>query len=388
MNIAILLHSGAGGSGVVATEVGIALARVGHTVHFVASSVPFRLTELGHPNVYYHQVESMSYPLFEAPLTTLSEASKLTEVIEENGIDVIHAHYAIPHAAAAILARDMAKVAVPPAVVTTLHGTDVTLVGLDRAYLRTTQYSIEHSDAVTAVSHYLAGYTHAEMGVGREIMVVPNAVDSKRFTPDGSAELRQRYAHPEEKLLTHVSNFRAVKRVEDVVRTFAKVAEEVGARLLMIGDGPDRPKAFELASKLGVGGRVTFLGSFPRIENILSISDLFLLPSSEESFGLAALEAMASGVPVIASRIGGIPEVVTDGETGYLCQLGDTAGMANAALTLLKNPALHRAFSQAARVRAVDVFGEEQVLPLYLEAYERALASRVKAGLAASVSGR
>ena len=378
MNIAVLLHSGAGGSGVVATEVGVGLARQGHTVHFVASSVPFRLSEHGHPNIYFHQVESMSYPLFDAPLTTLAEASKLAEVIEENGIDIIHAHYAIPHAAAAILARDMARVSVPPAVVTTLHGTDVTLVGLDRAYLRTTQHSVEHSDAVTAVSHYLAGYTHAEMGVKRDIVVVPNAVDSARFTPNGSPELRLRYAHPEEKLLTHVSNFRAVKRVEDVVRTFAEVSSEVGARLLMIGDGPDRPKAFELATKLGVGGRVAFLGSFPRIESILAISDLFLLPSSEESFGLAALEAMASGVPVIATRVGGIPEVVIDGKTGYLCALGDTAGMANAALTLLKNPSLRETFSHAARARAEGVFSEEKVLPLYLETYERAISSRLR----------
>ena len=376
MNIAVLLHSGAGGSGVVATEVGVGLARRGHTVHFVANSVPFRLNDLGHPNIYFHQVETMSYPLFDSPLTTLSEASKLTEVIEEYGVEVIHAHYAIPHAAAAILARDMARVPVPPAVVTTLHGTDVTLVGLDRAYLRTTQYSIEHSDAVTAVSRYLALYTHAEMGVKRHIAVVPNAVDSTRFRPDGSAELRLRYAHPEEKLLTHVSNFRGVKRVEDVIRTFAGVAEEIGARLLMIGDGPERPKAFELAAKLGVSGRVAFLGSFPRVEHLLSVSDLFLLPSSEESFGLAALEAMASGVPVVASRTGGIPEVVTDGETGYLCAVGDAAGMATAALTLLKDPVRHKRFSEAARARAVEVYSEEKILPLYLELYERAIASR------------
>lgn len=371
-----------------ATEVGVALAKAGHTVHFVASSVPFRLTELGDPNVYFHQVENMSYPLFDAPLTNLAEASKLTEVIEEYGIEVIHAHYAIPHAVAALMARDMARVASPPAVVTTLHGTDVTLVGLDRAYLRTTQYSIERSDVVTAVSHYLAGYTHAEMGVKRDIMVVPNAVNSARFHPGGSAELRLRYAHPEEKLLIHVSNFRPVKRVEDVVRTFAEVSSEVGARLLMVGDGPDRPKAFELAAKLGVSGRVAFLGSFPNVEHLLSVSDLFLLPSSEESFGLAALEAMASGVPVIASRTGGIPEVVLDGKTGYLCKLGDTAGMANAALTLLRDPSRYASFAQAARARAIEVYGEEKVLPLYLAAYERALESRSRFGLEASLSGR
>lgn len=376
MRIAILLHSGAGGSGVVATEVGLSLARQGHTVHFVASSIPFRLTEIDQTNLYFHQIESMAYHLFDTPLTTLSEASKLAEVIEEYGIDVIHAHYAIPHATAAILARDMARCTVRPAVVTTLHGTDVTLVGLDRAYLRATQYSIEHSDVVTAVSHYLAGYTHSEMGVKREITVIPNSVDSERFNQQGSDELRLRYAHPEEKLLLHVSNFRAVKRVEDVIKVFAKVSEQIGARLLMIGDGPDRLRAFELAQQLGVSGRVSFLGSFPNIEHLMSISDLFLLPSSEESFGLAALEAMSSGVPVIATRTGGIPEVVVDGKTGYLCALGDTEGMATAALTLLRDKQRYLRFSQAARERAVTVYSEARVLPLYLQTYEEAITRR------------
>jgi len=337
---------------------------------------------MGHPNVFFHQVESMAYPLFDAPLTTLSEASKLAEVIEEYGVEVIHAHYAIPHAAAAIMARDMVRTRPAPGVVTTLHGTDVTLVGLDRAYLRATQYSIERSDVVSAVSYYLAGYTRAEMDVKRDILVIPNAVDSGRFKPNGSPELRLRYAHPDEKLLTHVSNFRPVKRVEDVIRIFAGVSERIGARLLMIGDGPDRPKAFELAARLGVSGRVAFLGSFPRVEDLLAISDLFLLPSSEESFGLAALEAMASGVPVVASRTGGIPEVVLDGKTGYLCKVGDVAGMANAAVTLLSNGARWRAFSAAARERAVREFSEGDVLPLYLQAYERAL------GRASVASGR
>jgi N-acetyl-alpha-D-glucosaminyl L-malate synthase BshA len=385
VNIAVLLHSGAGGSGVVATEVGLGLARRGHTVHFVATGVPFRLTELGHPNVYFHQVSSMAYPLFEAPLTTLSEASKLAEVIEEYSVEVIHAHYAIPHAAAAIMARDMARVGVPPVVVTTLHGTDVTLVGLDRAYLRTTQYSIEHSDAVTAVSDYLVDYTRNEMGVRREIMMVPNAVDHLRFKPGGSAELRQRYAHPDEKLLTHVSNFRPVKRVEDVIRIFARVSKQLQARLLMIGDGPDRPKAFELAAELGVSGRVAFLGSFPRIEELLAVSDLFLLPSVKESFGLAALEAMASGAPVIASRLGGIPEVVIDGENGFLRDPKDAEAMAKAALEILQNEALHARMRAAARARAVEVFSENRVLPLYVQAYEKALSSRTRE---VSLSGR
>ena len=388
MNIAVLLHSGAGGSGVVATELGLCYAKMGHTVHFVANRVPFRLSQTGQANVYYHQVESMTYPLFDAPLTTLAEASKLAEVIEEYDIEVIHAHYAIPHAAAAVMARDMVHTRPKPVVVTTLHGTDVTLVGLDRAYLRTTQYSIERSDVVTAVSQYLADYTRTEMGVSRDIMVVPNAVDHTRFSPQGSPELRQRYAHPDEKLVVHVSNFRPVKRVEDVIRTFARVAEGVGARLLMIGDGPERQSALELAAELDIGGRVSFLGSFPRIEDVLAISDLFLLPSVKESFGLAALEAMASGVPVVASRIGGLPEVVEDGETGFLCEPKDVAAMADATLKLLMNDDLHKRMSDAARSRAVNCFSEEKVVPLYTRAYERALVRTSDAPNVSVASGK
>lgn len=377
-NLAILLHGSAGGSGVVATELGLRFAAAGCNVHFVADRVPFRLTELGHAGVFYHQVETMAYPLFDHPIPTLAEASKLAEVIAEYEIDVIHAHYAIPHAAAAIMAREMVKCR-PPGVVTTLHGTDVTLVGLDRAYLRTTQYSIERSDVVTAVSHYLAAYTRREMDVSKEVRVIPNAVDSQRFKPRDSSTLRLRYAQSSEKLLIHVSNFRPVKRVCDVVRVFAEVAGEVDSRLLMIGDGPERPKAVELAAELGVSDRISFLGSFPRVEEVLAAGDLFLLPSSLESFGLAALEAMASGVPVVASRIGGVPEVVADGETGYLCDLGNVHAMAQAALRLLRDADLHARFARAARERAMNVFSEQRVVPLYAQAYaaarRRALAS-------------
>jgi N-acetyl-alpha-D-glucosaminyl L-malate synthase BshA len=377
VNIAVLLHSGAGGSGVVATETGLAFAQQGYNVHFVADRVPFRLTEMSHPNVFFHRVSSFIYPLFDAPLTTLSEASKLAEVIEECNIDVIHAHYAIPHATAAILARDMVQCPLRPVVVTTLHGTDVTLVGLDRAYLRTTQYAIEHSDAVTAVSRFLADYTVQEMDVRRDdIMVVPNMVDAERFQPQGDSQLRQRYAQPDEKLLVHVSNFRAVKRPLDVIKTFAQVNQSLAARLLMIGDGPERQDAMQLASELGVSGRVSFLGSFPRIEEILSVCDLFLLPSSKESFGLAALEAMSSGVPVIASNTGGLPEVVIDGETGYLCAVGDTETMGRKAVQLLRDPELHQRMKQQARARAMTCFNQQQVIPLYQQAYEKALEKR------------
>jgi len=378
LNIAVLLHGGAGGSGVVATELGLCFAMNGHNVHFVADRIPFRLTELSLPNVYYHQVSSMVYPLFEAPLTTLSEASKLAEIIEEFGIDIIHAHYAVPHATAAILARDMVRGVPKPVVVTTLHGTDVTLVGLAPAYLRTTQYSIENSDLVTAVSTYLADYTKSEMGVQRDICVIPNAVDHNRFKPRESAELRLRYAHPDEKLLIHISNFRAVKRVSDVIKVFAKVSDTMGARLIMIGDGPDKHQAFELAAELGVSGRVAFLGSFPRIEELVSVSDLLLLPSSQESFGLVALEAMSSGVPVIASNAGGVPEVVENGVTGYLHDVGDTENMGASAIKLLSDPKLHKQFSDAARQRSINEFGEERVLPLYTKTYEEALERRLE----------
>ncbi len=384
MNIAVLLHSGAGGSGVAATELGLSFARSGDAVHFVADRVPFRLTEPSLPNVFFHQVEAMTYPLFDAPLTTLAEASKLAEVIEEVGIDVIHAHYAVPHATAAVLARDMVRAARRPVVVTTLHGTDVTLVGLNRAYLRTTQYSIERSDVVTAVSRYLADYTNREMGVRAPIRVIPNAVDHERFRPAtvppaNGPDPRQRFAHPDEKLLVHISNFRAVKKVEDVIRIFGRVSERLGARLLMVGDGPDRPAAVALADELGLTGRVSFLGSFPRIEDVLAVSDLFLLPSVKESFGLSALEAMASGVPVVASRIGGLPEVVEDGVSGRLLEPGDIDGMARAAVALLSDEGVHARYARAARERALRDFSEDSVVPLVARAYADALGSPVAA---------
>jgi N-acetyl-alpha-D-glucosaminyl L-malate synthase BshA len=375
MNIAVLLHSGAGGSGVVATELGISLARLGHEVHFVADRVPFRLGEAGCEGTYFHEVETLSYPLFSSPLTTLSETSKLVEVIEEVGIDLVHAHYAVPHATAALLARDMTRRRPAPAVVTTLHGTDVTLVGLEPAYLRTTQYSIERSDVVTAVSRYLAGATRTELGVEREIEVIPNAVDGERFHPVRDDELRARYGQPHERLLLHVSNFRPVKRVGNVVRIFAGVARELPARLLMIGDGPDRPVALHLARDLGVADRVSFLGSFPRVEGLLGLADLFLLPSHNESFGLAALEAMASGVPVVGSTSGGLPEVVEDGRSGYLRDEDDVEAMTVAALALLRDGAALETFRRSARERALREFSGEIVVPRYLAAYRAALAA-------------
>lgn len=357
----------------VATELGLRLAAKGHEIHFLASSIPFRLTHLHHDNIYFHQFDSTPYPLFNSPLTTLAEASKLTEIIEAYHIEVIHAHYAIPHATAALLARDMVRRAPRPAVVTTLHGTDVTLVGLEPSYLRTTQHAIEASDKVTAVSHYLANYTCSEMGVGCSIEVIYNSVDVERFIPQTSIEERAKYAHPDEKILIHISNFREVKRTLDVVRIFAQVAETMGARLVMIGDGPEKSACVCLAQQLGVHGRIIFVPSFPEVEKVLAVSDLFLLPSSKESFGLAALEAMACAVPVVASNIGGIPEVVQDGVNGFLHDLGDVDAMAQSAIRLLSDAALHEDFARAARKQAVEGFPETELVEAYEHVYQAAL---------------
>jgi len=370
----MVLNSGAGGSGVLATELGLWLSKAGHQVHFIATSVPFRLGDDACENVYFHKIASMTYPLFESPLVTLSEASKVVEVCEQYEIDVIHAHYAIPHAAAALIARQMMRGVKRPAVVTTLHGTDVTLVGLDPAYLRATQWSIESSDVVTAVSDYLATATVVELGVeNTDIKVVHNGVDSTRFKPEAaSAAVRARYAKPDERLLVHVSNFRGVKRADDVMRVFAKVAAELPARLVLVGDGPERPRVVALANALKVADKASFVGTLPHIEALLASADLFLLPSQQESFGLSALEAMASGVPVIATSIGGLPEVVEHGTSGFLHPIGDVGAMAASALNLLRDPAELAEFRSAARERAVVHFDEGLVFPSYLRLYEAA----------------
>jgi L-malate glycosyltransferase len=374
MRIAVLLNSGVGGSGVVATDLACRMAEDGHEVHLIASSVPFRLDDAKAAVVFFHRVESMTYPLFDTPLTTLSSAGKLVEVIEAHNIDVVHAHYAVPHASVAIMARQMLRGVKRPGLVTTLHGTDVTLVGLDRAYLRTTQWSIENSDVVTAVSRHLAETTVRDMAVRRsDIHVVPNAVDSHRFRPRSSPTARRRFAGDDEKIILHASNFRQVKRVDDVVRMFAAVASSCPSRLIMVGEGPERTRAIDLSRDLGIADRVWFVGSVPHIENYLAIADLFVLPSSQESFGLSALEAMASGVPVIATKIGGIPEVVEDGVTGLLHELGDVRSMAESACTLLRDADLYGRFSVAARKHAVDRFDDRAIAQRYESLYRQAV---------------
>ena len=353
----------------VATELGIMVAQAGHQVHFVGNTMPFRLmgNHGGFRGPYFHQVSGFAYALFEQPYPELAEANTLTEVILEHGIQLTHAHYAIPHATAANHARSITR---RSRVITTLHGTDVTLVGAEPAFTHTTRHAIEHSDHVTAVSHFLAQQTREVFKIEREIEVIHNFVDSERFVRITDPAVRARFAHPDEALVVHVSNFRPVKRVEDVVEVFARIASEIPARLLMIGDGPERSRAFDLARELGVIGRTQFLGSFPDVQTVLGISDLFLLPSSNESFGLAALEAMSCEVPVVASNAGGIPEVVEHGVTGFMSDVGDVDNMADHALKILRDREIYTRMSQAARHAAVTRFHPRLIVPQYLAAYQ------------------
>lgn len=366
--IAVLCHSGAGGSGVVATELGLMVAAAGHEVHFVGNTMPFRLMGQhgGFRGPYFHQVSGFAYALFDQPYPELATANALTEVILEHGIELTHAHYAIPHATAANHARAITR---KSRVLTTLHGTDVTLVGAEPAFKHTTRHAIERSDHVTAVSHFLAQQTHEVFGTEREIEVIYNFVDSDRFVRITDPTVRARFAHPDEALVVHVSNFRPVKRVTDVVEVFARISSEIPARLLMIGDGPERARAFDLARELGVIGRTQFLGSFPDVQTVLGISDLFLLPSSNESFGLAALEAMSCEVPVVASNAGGIPEVVEEGITGFMSDVGDVDQMADHALKILRDREVYNRMGQAARHAAITRFHPSLIVPQYLKAY-------------------
>lgn len=371
LNIAVLCHTGAGGSGVVATELGLLVSAQGHAVHFVGPAVPFRLAQrCAVHGPYFHQIGSFAYALFDQPYPELSVANTLTEVILEQGVQLTHAHYAIPHATAALHAHAITGRA---PVVTTLHGTDVTLVGAEPAFFHTTRHAIERSHHVTAVSHFLAEQTREVFRTDREIEVIYNFVDSERFRPVHNPAMRAQFAGEDEALLIHVSNFRPVKRVSDVIDTFAGVASELPARLLMVGDGPERAPALERAQRLGVADRVTFLGSFPDVQTVLGLSDLFLLPSSKESFGLSALEAMSCEVPVVAARAGGIPEVVEDGVSGVLAEVGDTDALTDAALDILRDRSVRVRMGQAARKRAVEEFHPSRIVPQYLAAYQRTL---------------
>ena len=372
MNVGIVCYASVGGSGIIATELGKALASRGHHIHILSSEMPVRLGVF-QPGLFFHRVETPSYPLFREPQYLLSLANKIVQVSREEQLDIVHAHYAIPHATAAYLARQIlasTRRTGVPRVITTLHGTDITLLGSDRSYSETVAFCIEQSDAVTAVSESLKQDTIRELGVRREIRVVPNFLDCSVYRRQDVGTLRSKLAPADQKLLIHVSNFRPVKRAKEVVQIFARVRKAVAARLLMAGDGPDLVDAAALARTLGVGDDVEFLGEQDQVVPLLSAADVFLLPSSQESFGLAALEAMACEVPVIASRIGGLPELVEDGFGGFLHDQDDLEGMARSAILLLTDDALHQRMAEAARRRARERFCDSKIVPVY-EAYYR-----------------
>jgi len=377
MRIGITCYPTYGGSGVVATELGIELAALGHQVHFISYSQPFRLNGR-EEGIFYHEVPVSSYPLFEFPPYDLALASRMAEVAEFNELDLLHVHYAIPHSVSALLARQMlaAKGRRLP-FVTTLHGTDITLVGLDRSYLPITRYSIQESDGVTAISNYLKEKTVESFEITRDIEVVTNFVNCDVYTPikddTQRAEARRRLASPNEAILMHLSNFRPVKRLVDVVKIFARVARELPAQLVLIGDGPDRSAAEWLAHDLGIQARVHFLGKQERVNEILPLADILLMPSELESFGLAALEAMACKVPSVATRVGGVPELIDDGETGLLYNVGDVEGMATGVLSLLNDPARLSAMREAGRRTAQKRFCASLVVPQYVRYYEKVL---------------
>jgi N-acetyl-alpha-D-glucosaminyl L-malate synthase BshA len=364
----------------VATELGIELAALGHQVHFISYSQPFRLNGR-EEGIFYHEVPVSSYPLFEFPPYDLALASRMAEVAEFQELDLLHVHYAIPHSVSALLARQMlAGKGRRLPFVTTLHGTDITLVGLDRSYLPITRYSIQESDGVTAISNYLKEKTVESFEITREIEVVTNFVNCDVYTPIKDealrAEARKRLAEPDEAILMHLSNFRPVKRVVDVVKIFAKVAREMPARLVLIGDGPDRSAAEWLAHDLGIQGRVHFLGKQERVNELLPLADILLMPSELESFGLAALEAMACKVPSVATRVGGVPELIDDGETGLLYEVGDVDGMAAGALELLRDRERLDAMREAGRRTAQKRFCASLVVPQYVRYYEQVLGKR------------
>jgi N-acetyl-alpha-D-glucosaminyl L-malate synthase BshA len=357
---------------VVASELGLALARRGHQVHFISYAVPFRLREF-HPNVFLHEVDVASYPLFKYPPYVLGLATKIVEVAQEYGLDIIHAHYAVPHATSAYLARQILN-SQKLKVITTLHGTDITLVGADKSFFSVIKFSIEQSDGVTAVSNYLKQRTMEEFEIRREIKVVYNFIDSRK----GQSLMRgpcrrEMYAPAGEKVLMHASNFRPVKRVSDVVRIFAKVRAQMPAKLLLVGEGPERLFIQQLVKELKLRDDVRFLGEVDYIEQVLHCADLFVLPSEQESFGLVALEAMNCGVPVIGAQTGGVPEVVVHGETGFLFPVGEINLMAQAALDLLGDEEKHRRFVVASRQRAQQ-FDIEKVLPEWEDYYREVLA--------------
>jgi len=373
VNIGIICYASVGGSGIVATELGKALARRGHQVHFISTETPFRLGEF-QAGLSFHQVLTPTYPLFREPQYLLSLSNKIVQVAREFSLDVIHAHYAIPHATAGFLSRQVvgAHGGKAPRVVTTLHGTDITLVGSDPSYSEIVAFSIEQSDLVTAVSQSLRASTYAELGVKREILVIPNFLDCGIHRRQRVGDLRKRFVGKDEhaKIVIHVSNFRPVKRIDAVMAIFDRIRREVPAHLLLVGDGPELATAYRLAREFGIATLVHSLGAQEEVVPLLSIADLFLLPSAQESFGLAALEAMACEVPVVASRVGGLPEVIEHGVSGFLHPLNALDEMAASGVMLLRDCEKHQAIAQAACARVREEFCAEKIVPMYEACYQ------------------
>lgn len=370
LKIGIICYPTVGGSGVVATELGKLLAERGHEIHFISSSIPFRLKKL-YPNIFYHQVDINQYSVFQYPPYDIQLASKIAEVVHREKLHIIHAHYAIPHAICALLARQMSDHDFK--IVTTLHGTDITVLGQDPSLKRAIQFGIEKSDAVTAVSNALVQETYELVTAKKNINVVYNFIDERVYAErENSPNLKDNFGiENNEKVIIHVSNFRPVKRVQDIVNTFAKIREAMPAKLLLIGDGPDMPKIENLVNQLQLKESVLFLGKQDNLEELYSISDLLLLLSEKESFGLVALEAMACGTPVIGTNIGGIPEVIDHGKTGFICELGNIEQIASFAIDLLQDKRLHEKFSKESVNRVKNRFSSAQIVGQYEDIYYR-----------------
>jgi N-acetyl-alpha-D-glucosaminyl L-malate synthase BshA len=374
VRIGIVCYASVGGSGIVATELATSLAARGYHVHLLSSDIPFRLREQSR-DVEFHRVETPAYPLFREPQYVLSLSNSIVRVARNHALDIVHAHYAVPHAAAAYLAKQIlaAGGGPVPKIITTLHGTDITLVGSDPSYSETVAFCIDQSDGVTAVSQSLKEDTYRYLSIRSSIEVIPNFLDCDRYAPRPDPAMRQRYCPSRryDGLLVHVSNFRPVKRLDAVLEIFRLVHARKRVKLLLVGDGPERTRAAQIAAEIGVDNDVEILGEQIDVREVLSVADVFLLPSAQESFGLAAAEAMACGTPVVASRVGGLPEVIVHGQTGFLHPPGDLAAMAASAVALLEDRALRERITWAARASVVQQFCEERIVPMYERLYER-----------------
>ena len=370
MKIGMVCYPSYGGSGTIATELGKVLGVRGHQVHFISYSIPYRLREYNE-NVFFHEVSMMKYPLFEFPPYTLALAEKIVEVAEKEALDLIHVHYAIPHSTSAYLAKQMLNG--KPKIITTLHGTDVTLVGSDESYYRINKFSIEQSDGVTTVSEYLKRETEEKFHIKIPIKVIPNFVDTNCFSHTHRCRAKCLFAPKGEQIIMHISNFRPVKRIEDIISAFALINAEIPSKLLMVGDGPMMSVALRMVEKLEISSSVTFLGKQDDVAGLLPIADLFLIPSETESFGLSALEAMSCEVPVIGTNVGGLPEVIEHGNTGYLVEVGDVKAMAEWAKRLLKDDDLHEKMGKRARQVVLEKFHQDKIVDMYEDYYKEIL---------------